>query len=54
MVTLIMTMENMYIAGLQIRVRVAKLFSLFLIQTYVVGTQMNRLNETVLLGTQNT
>ena len=31
-----------------------KLFSLFLIQTYVMGTQKNRLNETVLLSTENT
>ena len=28
-------------------------FSYFLIKTYVVGGQKNRLNETVLLGTQN-
>ena len=40
--------------GLQIRVRIGKLFSLFLIQTYVVGTQKKLLNETVLLSTQNT
>ena len=33
---------------------IGKIFSLFLIQTYVVGTQKNRLNETVLLSTQNT
>ena len=30
--------------GLQIRVHIGKLFSLFLIQTFVVGTQKNRLN----------
>ena len=30
-----------------------KLLFLFLDQTYVVGTQKNRLNETVLLSTQN-
>ena len=29
-------------------------FSYFLTKTYVVGTQKNRLNETVLLSTQNT
>ena len=29
-------------------------FSYFLSETYVVGTQKNRLNETVLLSTQNT
>ena len=28
-------------------------FSYFYINTYVVGTQKNRLNETVLLSTQN-
>ena len=39
--------------SLQIRVCTGKLFSLFLIQTYVVGTQKNRLNEMVLLSTQN-
>ena len=39
--------------GLQITVCIGKLFSLFLIQTYVVGTQKNHLNETVLLSTQN-
>ena len=41
-------------SGLQLRVRIGKLFSLFLIQSYVVGTQKNCLNETVLLSTQNT
>ena len=30
-----------------------KYFSYFAIKTYVVGTQKNRLNETVLLSTQN-
>ena len=40
--------------GLQIRVCIGKLFSLFLFKTYVVGTQKNRLNETVLLSAQNT
>ena len=40
--------------SLQIRVRIGKLFSLFLIQTYVVGIQKNRLSETVLFSTQNT
>ena len=29
-------------------------FSYFLTKTYVVGTQKNSLNETVLLSTQNT
>ena len=40
--------------GLQIRVRTGKSFSYFSTKTYVVGTQKNRLNETVLLSTQNT
>ena len=30
-----------------------KIFFLILNQTYVMGTQKNRLNETVLLSTQN-
>ena len=30
-----------------------KYFSYFLTKTYVVGTQKNRLNKTVLLSTQN-
>ena len=38
----------------QIRVRIGKLFLYFSSKTYVVGTQKNRLNETVLLSTQNT
>ena len=41
-------------AGPQIRVCNEKLFSYFSTKTYVVGTQKNRLNETVLLRTQNT
>ena len=36
-------------AGLQIRVRTRKLFSNFSTKTYVVGTQKNGLNETVLI-----
>ena len=40
-------------SGLQIRECTGKLLFLFLNQTYVVGTQKNRLNETVLLSTQN-
>ena len=43
-----------HISGPQIRVRTGKLFSYFSTQTYVVGTQKKRLNETVLLSTQNT
>ena len=38
--------------GLQIRV-CDKLFSYFSMETYVVGTQKNHLNEMVLLSTQN-
>ena len=41
-------------SGLQIRVRIGKLFYYFSSKTYTVGTQKNRLNETVLLSTQNT
>ena len=33
---------------------IKKLIFLFLIKTYVDGTQKNRLNETILLSTQNT
>ena len=42
------------ISGLQIIVCTGKLFSYFSTKTYVVGTQKNRLDETVLLSTQNT
>ena len=38
----------------QIRVCNFKLFSYFSTKTYVMSTQKNRLNETVLLSTQNT
>ena len=41
-------------AGFQIRVRIGKLFLYFSSKIYVVGTRKNRLNETVLLSTQNT
>ena len=40
-------------SGIQLKVRNKKLIFLFLNKTYVVGTQKNRLNETVLLSTQN-
>ena len=40
--------------GLRIRVHIGKLFSLFLIQNICCGYSKNRLNETVLLSTQNT
>ena len=39
------------ISGFQTRVRIGKLFLYFSCKTYVVGTQKNRLNETILLGT---
>ena len=42
------------LSGLQIREHTRKLFSYFSIKIYVVGTQKSRLNETVLLSTQNT
>ena len=42
------------VTGLQIRVCTLKLISYFSSQAYVVGTQKNRLNETVLLSTHNT
>ena len=41
-------------AGSQIKVRILNLFSYFSTDTYVVGTQKNRLDETVLLSTHNT
>ena len=44
---------SLLLAGLQLRVRNEKLISYFSARTYVVGTQKNRLNETVLLSTQN-
>ena len=46
--------EFCHIAGLQIRVRTGKLFSYSSTNTNVVGTHKNRLNEMVLLSTQNT
>ena len=42
------------VSGLQIKVRTENIFSYFSAKTYVVGTQKNRLNETVLWSTQNT
>ena len=42
------------VAGPQIRVRDLKLYFFSSTKTHVVGTQKNRLNETVLLSTQNT
>ena len=41
-------------AGLKIRACNWKLLSYFSTKTYVVGTQKNRLDESVLLSTQNT
>ena len=40
--------------GLQIRVLNYKIFSYFSTKTCLVGTQKNRLDETVHLSTQNT
>ena len=40
-------------AELKLRVRNENLCSYFSTKTYVVGTQKNPLNETVLLSTQN-
>ena len=40
-------------SDLQIRVCIGIYFLYFSSKTYVVGTQKNRLNETVLLSTQN-
>ena len=42
------------VPGPQINVATENNFSYFSTKTYVVGTQKNRLNETVLLSTQNT
>ena len=39
--------------GLKLSVSTKFCFSYFLTQTYVVGTQKNHLNETVLLSIQN-
>ena len=39
--------------GLQIRAHTEKIFFYFSTKTYIVGTQENRLNGTVLLSTQN-
>ena len=38
---------------LELRVCIKKYFPYYSTKTYVVGTQKNRLNETVLLSTQN-
>ena len=40
-------------SGLKLRVHTKNFFFYFSTKTYVVGTQKNRLNETVLLSTQN-
>ena len=42
------------ITGPQLRVRTGKIIYYFSTKTYVLGTQKNRLIETVLLSTQNT
>ena len=43
----------MFVAGLQLRVRNENLIFFISQPKHVVGTQKNRLNETVLLSTQN-
>ena len=47
--------STVYLSGLQLHVRVPtqKITFFFLNQMYVVGTQKNRLSETVLLRTSN-
>ena len=45
--------KKLYVPGPQIRVRNWKLFSYFSTKTYVVGAQRNRLNDLLLLSTQN-
>ena len=49
----LLTKAETFVAGLQIIVRIEKHTSYISTKTYVVGTQKNRLNETVLLSTQN-
>ena len=49
-----LTSLSIGLSGPQIRVCNWKLFSYFSTKTHVVGTQNNRLNETVLSSTQNT
>ena len=49
-----LVLEISIYTSLQIRMRIGKLFLYFSSKTYVEGTQKNRLNETVLLSTQNT
>ena len=41
------------LSGLWLGVHAKEIISYFSTKTYVVGTQQNRLNETVLLSTQN-
>ena len=43
---------SLYILDLKLRVHIKKTISYFSTKTYVVGTQKNHLNETVLLSTQ--
>ena len=45
---------DQYVAsGFQLRAPTKNIFSYFSTKTYVVGTQKTRLNETVLLSSQN-
>ena len=48
-----MALLRIYLSGHQIRVVLEIYYLYFLSKTYVVGTQKNRLNEMVLLSTQN-
>ena len=50
--TCVLLKQSAFISGLQLRVGKKK-SSYFSTKTYVVGTQKNRLNEMVLLSTQN-
>ena len=51
---MIIVIETIIIFDMSRCVNIGKLFFLYLsTKTYVVGTQKNRLNETVLLSTQN-
>ena len=46
----------MFVAGLLLMVHIGgikKIFSYFSTKTYVVGTQKNSLNKTILLSTKN-
>ena len=50
---LFLNLQRYATTGLKLRFCTKNKFSYFLTKTYVVGTQKNRLNEMVLLSTQN-